>query len=158
MARIPRSSLLISVLGGPRGSARLAGQWWRIAGTAIALAASCRSVQPLRGHSPNELKSCRGWMTEKLPKRTVARIRGQVRDEASPVPGVMLVLSSVPPEETPLFVEVTRWNGEYAFGRVPAGRYVLKTCFLGFDTFEVPIEIAPSAGTSPIDLAIRPSA
>jgi len=116
-------------------------------------------VQPLRGHSPDELKSCRGWVTDELPKRSVARIRGQVRDQqAYPVPGVMLVVSSVAPEETPLFVEVTRRNGEFAFGSVPAGRYVLKTCFLGFDTFEVPIEVEPSAGDSSIELAIKPSA
>ena len=137
----------------------MTGPRWRIAGIAIALAAACRSVQPLRGHSPNELKSCRGWITEELPRRSVARIRGHVRDQqAYPVPGVMLVLSSVPPEETPLFVEVTQRNGHFAFGSLPAGRYVLKTCFLGFDTFEVPIEVDPSAGDSSIELTINPSA
>jgi hypothetical protein len=137
----------------------MAGRWWRIAGIAIALATSCRSVQPLRGHSPDELKSCRGWMTEELPRRSVARIRGKVTDEqAYPVPGVMVVLSSVPPEKTPLFLEVTRRNGQFSFGGVPAGRYVLKTCLLGFDTFEVPIQVDPTADDSSIELAIQPSA
>jgi hypothetical protein len=137
----------------------MAGRWLGIAGGAIALAASCRSVQPLRGHAPNELKSCRGWVTVGLPGRTVARIRGQVslHRTASPVPGVLLVLSSVPPEETPLFVEVTGANGAFGFRSVPAGRYVLKTCLEGFDTFEVPIEVDPSAGTPAIELPINPS-
>jgi hypothetical protein len=147
------------VIGGETKERTMAGRWWRIAGIAIALAASCRSVQPRRGHSPSELKSCRGWTSVELSKRSVARIRGQVTDgQAYPVPGVMLVLSSLPPEETPLFVEVTGRNGQFAFGSVPAGQYSLKTCFLGFDTFEVPIEVDPSAGDSSIELAINPSA
>ncbi len=133
-------------------------EWWCV-GAAVVLATSCRSIQPLHGHSAGELRSCRGWITEELPDRRVPRIHGQVRDRAAyPVPGVLLVLSSLPPDDTPMFVETTQENGEFAFGHVRAGRYVLKTCFPGFDTFEVPIEVDPRASDSPIEFAINPSA
>jgi hypothetical protein len=138
----------------------MAGRWCSIASIIVLmLGGSCRSVQPLRGHSPSELRTCRGWITEELPERTVARVHGHVRDQqAYPVPGVILVLSSAPPDGNPLFVATTRGDGRFVFGSVPAGRYVLKSCLLGFDTFELPVEVDPRAPDSLIDLAIRPSA
>jgi hypothetical protein len=153
------ASQLIRSVGRTERERTMPSRWCWILGAAIALAASCRSAQPLGTYSPKWLKDCRGWMTEELPQQTVARIHGQVRDsQGYPVPGVTLVLSSPRPAETPLFAEVTRKNGKFAFRNVPAGLYVLKTCFVGFDTFEVPIQVDATAGDSPIDLAINPSA
>ena len=70
----------------------------------------------------------------------------------------MVVLLSPPPAEVPLFVDITDKNGKFAFRHVPVGEYILKTCFEGFDTVEVPIQVDQTAGDSPIDIMIGLSA
>jgi hypothetical protein len=131
-----------------------------VAMVGVAFGVSCGATRRgLDGYPPDFLQSCRGWITEELSKVTVARIHGRVTDSTeSPLESVMVVLSSPEPDSTPRFAVATRKNGTFAFGAVPPGRYVLKTCFTGFDTFEIPIEVKAGSKSPPINLALRPSA
>jgi hypothetical protein len=116
-----------------------------LSGVVLGLGAflGCKSAPPVpRDQMLVLAESCRGWITQPGPPSTVRRVAGVTffRDNQEPLPNVYVVLSDESRQVR--FAVHSNKNGHFDFGRIPDGRYVLKTCLDGFTTTEFTVTVS----------------
>jgi hypothetical protein len=115
----------------------------------------CATGPQISGDRLAYSKSCRGWVTIPEPPQTLSRIRGLtiLRDTGDLLPNVDLILLDRT-SGFPLYSTRSNEKGQFDFGQIPEGKYLLKTCIEGFCTIEIEMTVATSAKHSPLRIEI----
>lgn len=107
-------------------------------------------------------EKCPTFETVRAPPFEVWDLSGVVRvgtpeDEEpellAPLEGVELALLAEADADF-LRVRITDENGEFDFGALDAGRYLLSACLPGFDALEVLVEVTSSAPVGPVRILL----
>ena len=116
---------------------------------------SCQSATPaLSGKAVSDAVSCRGHATYRQPGKDLRTVRGTtIMGDGGVVPGVSVVLSSTEPNGN-VFRAVSDNRGQFAFGDLRPGAYMLKTCLEGFDTVEMPLTLSRAGSSEALVLTI----
>jgi hypothetical protein len=123
---------------------------------AIGLAATgCSTSSHLLGSRLEYAKSCRGWVTIPEPAQELSHVSGVtiLRDTGDLLPNVDLILLDRT-SQVPLYLVRSKAKGQFDFGTVPEGKYLLKTCLDGFCTIEIEVTVTAAARKPPLRIAI----
>jgi hypothetical protein len=128
-------------------------------GLVIAMAgiSACAERPPLSGYALQRAESCGGHLTQPGEPRTVHRVAGvtRFRENGTPLPDVDVVLRDMKSGHARYMARSGK-DGRFDFGRVPPGRYQLRTCVDGYASVEVQVLVSRAAPASEIlDLALN---